>query len=213
MKIEICGVRAKEDGAEMLVTVKISNGENAEMKKILLPIGYYAELGLFKGKLLQEETFDDIEARSKKYLAVKKGTELLSFGMSSKKKLSYKLRMKGFDREDADAAAEYLASKNVIDEESDAEKLVSEYIRKLWGRKRIYSELLNKGYGKDTASAAVRLVSDEIFAENCILMIKKRCGNVPDDPIEKKRLINSLLRYGYSFSEINSAFYILEQDD
>lgn len=213
MKIEICGVRAREDGAEMLITVVISNDENTETKKFLLPVGYYAEMGLFKGKTLQEKLLDDIEAHSKKYLALKKGTELLSYGMCSKKKLSYKLRIKGFDREDADAAAEHLASKKIIDEESDAEKLVSEYIKKLWGKKRIYSELLSKGYGKDISYAAVSLVNDEIFAENCVSIIKKRCGGVPEDPIEKKRLINSLLRYGYSFSEINAALSVLAEED
>ena len=61
MKIEITSVSALSEGAEMLLTVRIDNGDGrAERRKLILFTEQYLELGLCRGAMLDEELFDRI---------------------------------------------------------------------------------------------------------------------------------------------------------
>ncbi len=209
MKIEIISVSAMSEGAEMLLTLQISdeNG-NKERRKMLLFTNQYLELGLRKGAILSEDTFDALERCSKECLAIRKGSDLLSYSSSSRKRLVQRLRNKGIDRESAENAALHLKEIGAINEELDASRQVELCLRKLWGKKRIYQDLLVKGYEKEHIENALADITKEQMIENCALLLQKKHKTIPSDPAVRKKIAGSLARYGYTFDEIKRAFEI-----
>ena len=213
MKIEIISINAMSEGAEMLLTLQLSDDEgNRERRKMLLFTNQYLELGLRKGMILDEDTFDSIERCSKECLAIRKGSDLLSYSSSSRKRLVSRLRNKGIDRESAENAAKYLQDVGAINEELDAERQVEICLHKLWGKKRIYRELLAKGYEREYIVNALEDISKEQLIENCVLLLKKKHKSIPEDSSVRKKIVGSLVRYGYSFDEIKCALEIVEAD-
>lgn len=209
MKIEIISVSAVSEGEELLLTLQLSDGNgNKERRKLLLFTNQYLELGLKKGTRLDKDTFDNLEALSKECLAIRKGTELLAYSSSSKRRLVQRLRSKGIERESAENAVARLAEIGAINEEADVLCQVDLCFKKLWGKKRIYRELLAKGYAKEHIAAALDNITKEQMTENCVLLIKKKHRTIPEDSEVRKKIVGSLVRYGYSFDEIKRAFEI-----
>ena len=210
MKIEIISVSAVSEGSEMLVTLQFSCDEgNKEKRKLLLFTNQYLELGLRKGMTLSEDDFDTIERYSKECIAIRKGSDLLSYSSSSRKRLVQRLRSKGIDCESAESAALHLKEIGVINEEVDVSRQVESCLRKLWGKKRIYQELWSKGYEKEHIENALKDITKEQLIENCALLLKKKHKTIPNDSAVRKKIAGSLSRYGYSFDEIRCAFEIV----
>ena len=206
MNIKIVSVSALDEGAEMLLTIAIFGDEGKEEKrKLLIFTEQYFELGLCKGRVLDEEAFDKIEELSRHCKAIKKGIELLSYSASSERRLVARLKSKGIDRESAELAASELKRKGVLNEALDVESAVNTCIKKLWGKKRIYSDLSAKGYEGECIVNALNEIEDEVFEKNCALLLKKKWKTLSKDPAEQKKMVASLTRYGYSFSEIKKA--------
>jgi SOS response regulatory protein OraA/RecX len=211
MRIEIISVNAMSEGAEMLLTLQISDDDgHKERRKFLIFTNQYLELGLKKGTILNQDAFDAIERCSKECLAIRKGTELLSYSSSSRKRLVQRLRNKGIDRENAESAAEHLANIGAINEECDVEHQVDLCLKKLWGKKRIYRELLTKGYEKEYILLALEGITKEQMIENCTLLLQKKHKTIPEDSNVLKKIVGSLVRYGYTFDEIKCALEIVK---
>lgn len=208
MKFEIIGVCAQSEGEQILLTLNITDDEGVmtQKRKLLIFTDKYIELGLRRGDLIDRDTFDILEDAARTCRAIQKGSDLLSYSSASKAGLVKKLRMRGFDREIAQQAADFLESAHFIDEQGDVRRAVDSYLKKLWGRKRIYCELVKKGYDKNDVAETVESVEFEQFVENCATLIRKKVREVPRDPVERKKLVAFLSRYGYSFSEIREAF-------
>ena len=212
MKIEIISVSAMSEGAEMLLSLVISNDEGKrERKKILLFTEQYLELGIRRGSILDEETFENLEKMSKLCLAMRKGSDLLSYSASSRVRLAQRLRGKGIDKESAETAVERLDEMGLINEEHDVERLVSSCVKKLWGKKKIYRELCAKGYEKEIVSRELSAICDDVWVENCVALFRKKHKTFTNDPAVQKKIIASLARNGYSFSEIKRAIEIIEE--
>ena len=210
MKIEITSVSALSEGAEILLTVRIDNGDGrAERRKLLLFTEQYLELGLCRGAMLDEELFDRVEELSKQCIAIRKGSKLLSYSASSRARLAQRLMQKGIDRESAKCAAHKLESLGAIDEEADVESAVKGYLNKLYGKKRIYRELCAKGYDRDIVSRELACIDGEVLVDNCAALLKKKHKTFFDDPETQKKMIASLVRYGYSFNEIKKALIMM----
>jgi regulatory protein len=206
MKIKITSVSALSEGAEVILTLSIDGGEGrVEKRKLLIFTEQYLELGLKKGDEIDETCFDELERMSRTCRAIKKGRDLLSYSASSKVRLASRLRAKGIDPESAKEASERLSRIGAINEKSDVEILVQKCLKKLWGRRRIVSDLCSKGYPRDIVISEVAEISEDEIISNCAILIKKKYGKVSSDPEERKKMIASLVRYGYTFSEITRA--------
>ena len=212
MKIDIISVSAISDGAEIILTLKLSSDDGkTEKRKILLFTEQYLELGLPRGASIGQDTFDELERLSKKCMAIRKGSDLLSYSSSSKVRLAQRLRQKGIDRESAASAAEHLETLGLINEEVDVERLVSSCLAKLWGKKRIYRELCAKGYDKSIVSEELSKIEQDTMVANCVALFRKKHKLFPPDPETQKKIIASLVRYGYSFDEIKRAIQMIEK--
>lgn len=210
MRIEIISVNAVDGGAEMVLTVQISDeNEHSEKRKLLIFTEQYFEHGLARGSLLDEEELDELERLSGVCVAVRKGGELLSYSPSSKRRLVSRLRAKGIDRESAEGAAERLLEMGAIDERGDAMRATRSYLKKLWGRRRIRQELIAKGYESEYIDAALAEIDEEQLVENCAELIGRKDGSIPSTPEGNKKMIAALVRYGYSYAEIRRAIELV----
>ncbi len=213
MKIELISVSSVSEGAEMLLTFSLCNEEGgSERRKLLIFTDRYLELGLHKGAVVDAEAFDELERISRECVAIRRGSDLLSYSSSSKVRLAQRLRAKGIDAENAKNAAQRLEEMGLIDEEADVERAVQSYIRKLWGKKRIYRELMAKGYESEHISRELGSIDDEAWVRNCVALFYKKHKAIPDDSETQKKIVASLVRYGYGFSEIKEALSIIEND-
>ncbi len=191
----------------MLLTLQISDDVgNKEKRKFLIFTNQYLELALRKGMVLDEEMFDSLEKCSKECIAIRKGSNLLSYSSSSRKRLVQRLRNKGIDKESAESAATHLVEMGAINEEFDIEREVDSCLRKLWGKKRIYQDLLAKGYQKEYIENALEDITKEQMIENCALLLRKKHKIIPEESEVRKKIAGSLVRYGYTFDEIKKAF-------
>lgn len=194
----------------MLLTLRISDeAGNKENRKMLIFTNQYFDMGLRKGAILSEEIFDELERCSKECLAIRKGSDLLSYSSSSRKRLVQRLRSKGIDRESAESAALRLQEIGAINEELDAYSQVESCLRKLWGKKRIYSDLVAKGYEREHIENALADITKEQMVENCARLLQKKHKTIPSDSDVRKKIAGSLARYGYTFDEIRQAFEIV----
>lgn len=209
MKIEIISVSAMSEGAEMLLTIALSDDNgHQEKRKFLIFTNQYFELGLKKGAILSGDEFDQLEDCAKECIAIRKGIDLLSYSSSSKKRLVQRLKNKGIEQENAENAVSHLEKIGAINEEIDVEFQVESCIRKLWGKKRIYRELLGKGYEREHILNALEYVTKEQMIENCVKLLRKKHKVIPEDSTVRQKIVASLVRYGYTFDEIKRAFEI-----
>lgn len=196
----------------MLLTVLLSGDDGKrEKRKLLLFTEQYLELGIHKGSVLDEEGFDELEGLSRVCMAMRKGSDLLSYSSSSRVRLAQRLRSKGIDKESTSLAADRLAEIGAINEELDVERLVASSLKKLWGKKRIYRELCTKGYDRELVSDELSKVDDDTWVQNCIALFRKKHRAFTKDPQVQQKIIASLVRYGYSFSEIKQALQIIDK--
>ena len=207
MKIEIISVSAMSEGEEMLLTLAISDDNgHKEKRKLLIFTNQYFELGIKKGDALSQDAFDALEKCSRECMAIRKGIDLLSYSASSKRRLVQRLRNKGIDHENAVSAASHLEKIGVINEGVDVEFQVDSCLRKLWGKKRIFNELIAKGYEREHIANALENIDKEQMMENCAMLLRKKHRSIPNDPSVRQKIIASLVRYGYTFDEIKYAF-------
>ena len=204
MEISITSVSAINGGAEIAVSVRIKSGENFETKRIVLFSRRYSELSLSRG-IISEEDLESLEYEAEVCSAVKRGMYILGYGACSRKNMILKLRSKGFSRESAEDASDYLLSLGYIKEEEDAIREAERCLKKLWGKRRISAFLYEKGYSEEAINSALDSLENVDFSELCAELISKKFGRVSNDPESIRKLFASLTRYGYSSSEIKSA--------
>ena len=205
MKIEITSVSARDGGALICLAVALSDGENVDRREFLLLSSQYAEIGVSKGEI-DEAAFDTISEASELCLAVRRGMNILGYGASSKRELSKKLALRGVTRDMASGAAEMLERMGYVNEREDAARFAERAVRKYWGTRRIYSELVSKGYEQGAVEFAIDTLESVDFSALCKDYIDKKCGALPETPDGRKKLFAALMRMGYTSSEIREAF-------
>lgn len=156
----------------------------------------------------------ELEALAEKLRAIKYAAYLLGINDKSEKILRSKLKLKGYSGNAADAAVEVLKKNGYLSDERFCRRRCEILAQsKLFGRRRIISELMAKGLAYDLCD---RIIDDaEIdFEENLKLLFDKLTkGNIPKDREQKKKISDKLLRYGYSYGEISELFNSLDFDD
>ena len=190
---------------EVSVTFALQSGEHIQKESFLLSAVQVADLRLSVGDC-DRMCYNNVEFAAKLYTAQKRALQILSYGSCSEKMLCRKLMMKGIDREYAEDAVAWLCERGLLDSSSGAAREVEKGIAKLWGRKRIAASLYEKGYSDQTVRQAMELLSQIDEAELCARRIQKQTGGIPTDPMERKKLLASLERYGFSSSQIREAF-------
>ncbi len=185
--------------------IEISDGENLQRASLKLLATRYAALRPERGEISRDffELLEEEDRLCKAYLS---GLNILSFGSNTAHTLRLKLRRRGFDAGIAGRAVEMLSSKGYINEDEDFKRDIERCLRKGWGSRRILSELHKKGYDDEALALAEDELSQLDFGEYCLNFLQSHRDDLPTDTKEKQKLIASLVRYGYSMSEIKFAF-------
>ena len=206
MLIRISALCARNSGEEIDVTFEISNGEHTDRQTLTVSSKQYLVLGLCKGES-DETVYDEVVRAAEVWSATKKGISSLGYGACSEKALIGKLVAKGFDKETAAEATQELVAMGLLCAADDAFREAQKQAAKLWGKKRIVSELYRKGYDSQAISSALdRLEDDGIdFVKSCEKMISKSYRRMLSEADSQKKLVAALMRYGYSVSEIKQA--------
>ena len=116
-----------------------------------------------------------------------------------------KLLQKGFSKDVCDDAVECVKQRGFVNENEIAIRRAQVLAEKRWGRSRILAKLREEGFGVSSVSAAIDQLEEIDFALNCAEHIRKKYGLVPDDAHERELMYASLMRMGYSISEIKEA--------
>lgn len=220
MNICIHQIRAVADGAEAEISIEISNNGGAETQHIKgkVSAAMLWELALpasLKSPLsIDRNRCETILRCMKLYAAIKKGIDLLGYAKNTPRSLQNKLKMKGYPADIAEDAVAFLVEKGYIHENEDAQLFAENLaIRKLYGSNRIRKELFAKGFSSGVIRETMEFLEVD-FAEICAARIDKTGGlSLFETPETKNKTVASLLRYGFSYSDIREAQEILRENE
>jgi regulatory protein len=174
----------------------------------------YKEYGTKAGETINEEIMQAMRTDMQFYSAVRRAYDILSYGENTKNQLIYKLVKRGFKRPLAIQVAEYMKEKGYIDEREQLLSYSNQLAtKKYYGRERILSEVVKHGFERDYVESILMESLKEVdFVENCAYLIRRKYGQIPKDINEYKKMIASLVRYGYSISEVKLALRRVSKD-
>lgn len=206
MQISITDLRALDGDIQQVavhVLVLSKDGQRDARTYYILP-HQYAALRLRIGEI-DTQTADAIEEASRLCEAIRRGLHLLSYGAQSERTLCTKLRARGIAPDTAAEAAAYLRTLGLMDERSDAERIVVSCRRKHWGMRRILSHLYEKGYPETVLREVQQELEGEDFVPDCMALIRVKYRTVPSDRQGRQKMIAALMRYGFAMGEIRRA--------
>ena len=121
----------------------------------------------------------------------------------SKRELTRRLVQKGFEADDAGAAAEYLEEIGALDDAAYAAMLVRHYSAQGYGSARLRDELYRRGVPRELWDEALETAPDA--QETLARVIASKTRGKPLNEKDYKRLSDALLRRGFSWGEVKTA--------
>ena len=205
---------------KFLITVKLSSAEHEEVRTFTV-FRYFLKNPVFGGEVpgvgdfLNAERYEALELAEQCSQAAVKAVSLLAFGDNTARKLTDKLRQKGFSKEAAAEAVRFCVERRYINEEEQLRRLMEQLCeRKKYGLRRIRQEVFTKGFAEETVKAVFEETAAELDFDAAVYDRVKKLGAAAfADPLARKRQIASLLRYGFSMEEINRALRSLHLAD
>ena len=207
----VVSISALEGRSELSVTVLLQSGYGREEKTFLLPLDLLDKEIISLKNLpyeIDNETLSYLENCNGVAHALRRAYGIISYGASSYKKLFYKLREKGVEKDIAEQTVEIIRDKGYIDEDDLACRVCELCLKKYWGRSRIIRKLREDGYCDEAIESATDFLDSVDFSEQCASLIEKRYMSIPSDQYEMQKMFASIARYGYSGSEIREAVKI-----
>ncbi len=162
------------------------------------------EFSLNIGDDLDENQLRELRAAAGASNWKAKAAEIVSRQAVSRKSLERKLREKGAPEEDIISIADWLESVGALDDIAYAKTLARHCAEKGYGPARIRAKLYEKGVSKELWDDAMSDLPDDSDQIDGYIYHKLR-GAKPDEK-EKKRLTAGLLRRGFSWDDIKSAW-------
>ena len=204
--------QAEGSRGKFLITVKLSSAEHEEVRTFTV-FRYFLKNPVFGGEVpevgdfLSAERYEALEFAEACSQAAVKAVSLLAFGDNTARKLTDKLRQKGFSREAAAEAVRFCVERRYIDEEDQLRRLMEQLCeRKKYGLRRIKQEVYTKGFSEETVKAVFEETAASLDFDAAVYDRVKKLGAAAfATPQAKKRQVASLLRYGFSMEEINRA--------
>ena len=150
-------------------------------------------------------------------IARRRAMHLLAARDYGKKEL-YKKLLNNYSEETSLAVTEMMTEYGYIDDERYAKKLAKTYIEiRKYGKKRAALMMREKGLDRDTIeNALVEYDAEAITSEIVALLKKKYMDRLflegPEGKKEMQKVIAALARRGYSYGDIKTALYALEEE-
>ena len=160
------------------------------------------DFGLYSGLELTDEEYAQLQAAAQKMSAKMRAIRIVSASSVSKKDLEHRLIQKGEDVDCAKQAVAWMEDLSLIDDRKTAEQIVSRCISKGYGLSRAKQALYEKRIPKEYWDEVLAEYPDQIDAIRAYIE-----GHLSKEPDQKelKKVIDALLRKGYSYSAIRKA--------
>lgn len=210
--IELKRISRDEETGNVFLSFLVTQDGKGKRSTLCVEYETVKDLGLRRG-YVDTLTYGKIKKEAERLGAYRRGMTILSYGANSKRALERKLEGRGFGKESASEAVTRLESKGYINEDTGAASVAVSEIKKLYGERRIYEKLRQKGYSTPFPDSVREIIEQTDFAENCARLIKKKYGTFPKERCEADKVIAALVRYGYTFSQIKSAVSLLAKGD
>ncbi len=210
MTINLLHITATNGGSVIQLEFSFSEGDFSERRVLKLLDWQYIDLRPEKGEITPF-FYDELEVASAICEAYTVALNILSFGANTAYTLKQKLRRRGFADSVSTEVVAILASKGYINENREIEREVERSLRKKWGMRRIMAHLHSKGYDEEALAHIDDELSEYDFSEACYDLLLSKYDEFPSDPNEVRKVIASLVRYGYTMSEIQEAISKMKQ--
>ncbi|QNL43686.1 regulatory protein RecX [Oscillibacter hominis] len=162
------------------------------------------EFDLRPGRELQEEECAALRRAAGVSDTKARAAELIGSRAMSRRDLMRKLQEKGATEAEARYAAEWLEAIGAMDDGAYAAMVVRHYAAMGYGPGRLRDKLYEKGVPRELWDAA--LEESPPAEEQIDRFLRQKLRGRPVDEKEKKRLCDALVRRGYSWGEVRSAF-------
>ena len=176
--------------------VCFSGGEVMKLSPALI-----ADHGLYTGRTLDEAEAEALARDVKKDEARQRAVNIISATNVTGRELSDRLRRRGASDADADEAVQWLTELNLIDDAKTARQIVERGVRRGYGERRIRQMLYEKKVPRTHWEEALSALPPPEGAIDDYLR-----ANLADaeDPKQRKRAADALLRRGFEWNDIKN---------
>lgn len=151
---------------------------------------------------LDEDGYDALHRLADNTGAVLEAARILSGGDKNERELKIKL-MRKFPWESAEHAVLLMKRRGYLNEDDQCKRL-AEYAahNKHHGPARIKSDLLARGYNRQSIDEAISAIPDEDFEDALTYVIEKKFKDRELQPDDRRRAVSSLMRLGFTYAMI-----------
>lgn len=167
------------------------------------------DFGIFPGKEMSEEEYEQLLSSAGKMSAKMRAVRIVSASNVSKRDLQRRLIQKGEDPEQAKEAVAWMSEMNLLDDRKTAELIVQSCISKGYGPARAKQALYEKQIPKDIWEEVLADYPDQ--TEKILSFLHSRLGQQWDEK-DVRKATDALIRRGHSYSQIRSALRMLSED-
>ena len=198
---------SKENGN---VTVIIANECGSGEECLVLSLGAYRRMTKLIGAEISqydevtEEVYDALHMYAEQTSAIRECARILASGDRSAKELTRKLTAKGYSRESAEYAVNFLTEKGYLSEESACVRIAQAAVRsKHYGKRRVLEYLMSHGYDSSAAKNAAESIPEEDYSEALRHQMEKKYPNAAlMDRAGQQKMIAAMMRQGFSAGEV-----------
>lgn len=175
--------------------------------------------GLRKDEELTRERQVELLREDEPYRAREAALGLLGRRDLPSAELASRLRDRGISEEQAEATVAWLSELGYVDDGRYAAAYMSAKINAGWGRRRIASELYQKGIDRATVDESWRACAEEgqdaDVCQQLIDLVHKRFGRqlISDPDGARRRISGFLARRGHDWDTIAEVLSVLKQGD
>ncbi len=157
------------------------------------------DFGLYAGLEMGEDQLSALRAAAGEMSAKMRAVRIVSASSVSKKDLEQRLIQKGEDPNQARQAVQWMSELELLDDRKMAEQVVQRCIDKGYGIARAKQALYEKRIPKEYWDEALADYPEQM--DSIVSFLKTRLGN-SQDPKDRKKAIDALLRKGHSYQSV-----------
>lgn len=179
--------------------------------RITTDVDFWCENYIKDGTDITDEQWESLVEKINYKKAVNKCYDLLSMRDHSVKELNNKL-LKTVDEKSANMAISKMLELGYLDDEKFAVTLVNHLIAKNKSKSFIKQEMFKRGISSDIINNTIEDIQvDNVSA--CLSLISSKYRNKLSVEGGKEKVIAALMRKGFSYYDIKSAFNALEYEE
>jgi regulatory protein len=194
------------------VSVEVSNESGCECVEFVILEDLFDGSALDMGAIGENELYE-LDRTADVTAAYMSACASFAYTQGSLRSLYRKLIQKGFSKESSSMAIDIVESRGFVNEDDVAARRAEIMLSKLWGRSRILQKLREEGFSDVVIRGAIESIENTDFAENCAKVIEKRYPRIPEERYEREKMYASLVRMGYSSSDIKKALTLIENQE